>query len=157
MNIDFQDNTQKVSNEVIDLLERLLQFAAKKENINGEAEISINFVTNKEIQEINRDYRDKDAPTDVISFAMQESVEGELEIIDGEDMGIPETLGDIIISIEKAKEQAEEYNHSYERELGFLAVHGLLHLLGYDHMDEQEEKKMFAKQEEILGEFGLER
>lgn len=156
MNIDFQDNTQEVSNEVIDLLERLLQFAAKKENINGEAEISLNFVTNKEIQEINRDYRHKDVPTDVISFAMQESVEGELEIID-EDMGIPETLGDIIISIEKAKEQAEEYNHSYERELGFLAVHGLLHLLGYDHIDEQEEKKMFAKQEEILGEFGLER
>lgn len=156
MNIDFQDNTQDMDKEIVDLLERLLQFAAKKENINDEAEISINFVTNKEIQEINRDYRGKDTPTDVISFAMQESVEGELEIID-EDMDIPETLGDIIISIEKAKEQAEEYNHSYERELGFLAVHGLLHLLGYDHMNEQDEKKMFARQEEILGEFGLER
>lgn len=156
MNIDFQDNTQNMDKEIIDLLERLLQFAAKKENINDEAEISINFVTNNEIQEINRDYRGKDTPTDVISFAMQESVEGELEIID-EDMDIPETLGDIIISIEKAKEQAEEYNHSYERELGFLAVHGLLHLLGYDHMNEQDEKKMFARQEEILGEFGLER
>ncbi|KKE80604.1 MULTISPECIES: rRNA maturation RNase YbeY [Bacillaceae] len=156
MNIDFQDNTQNMDKEIIDLLERLLQFAAEKENINEEAEISINFVTNKEIQEINRDYRGKDTPTDVISFAMQESVEGELEIID-EDMDIPETLGDIIISIEKAKEQAEEYNHSYERELGFLAVHGLLHLLGYDHMNEQDEKKMFARQEEILGEFGLER
>ncbi|WP_068674333.1 rRNA maturation RNase YbeY [Oceanobacillus sp. Castelsardo] len=156
MNIDFQDNTKDVNKEIIDLLDRLLQFAAKKENINDEAEISINFVTNKEIQEINRDYRDKDAPTDVISFAMQESVEGELEII-VEDMDIPETLGDIIISVEKAKEQAEEYNHSYERELGFLAVHGLLHLLGYDHMNEEDEKKMFARQEEILGEFGLER
>ncbi|MCR1833872.1 rRNA maturation RNase YbeY [Oceanobacillus caeni] len=156
MNIDFQDNTQDMDKEIVDLLERLLQFAAKKENINDEAEISINFVTNNEIQEINRDYRGKDTPTDVISFAMQESVEGELEIID-EDMDIPETLGDIIISIEKAKEQAEEYNHSYERELGFLAVHGLLHLLGYDHMNEQDEKKMFARQEEILGEFGLER
>jgi probable rRNA maturation factor len=88
----------------------------------------------------------------VISFALEETTEGEVEIV-GDD--IPVVLGDIIISVEKAKEQAEEYNHSFERELGFLAVHGLLHLLGYDHMTEQDEKEMFQKQEEILGEFNL--
>ncbi|MFD1850243.1 rRNA maturation RNase YbeY [Oceanobacillus bengalensis] len=154
MNIDFQDNTNKVAAADIDLLERLLQFAAERENVPSEAEVSVNFVTNEEIREINKNYRQKDTPTDVISFAMQESVDGEMEII-GEDL--PVTLGDIIISIDKTIEQAEEYNHSFQRELGFLSVHGLLHLLGYDHMEKDEEKVMFTKQEEILGEFGLER
>ncbi|WP_156290698.1 rRNA maturation RNase YbeY [Oceanobacillus salinisoli] len=156
MNIDFHDQTRTVDEDMVDLLHRLLQFAAKQENVLREAEISVNFVNNKEIQEINRNYRQKDMPTDVISFAMQESVEGELEIV-GEDADMPLSLGDIVISVEKAKEQAAEYNHSFERELGFLAVHGFLHLLGYDHMTDEEEKKMFLRQEEILGEFGLER
>lgn len=156
MNIDFQDHTGEVTEEIINILERLLQLAGEKETVANDAEISVSFVNNNEIQEINRDYRDKDEPTDVISFAMQESVEGEI-MIDVGDLDIPETLGDIIISIEKAKEQAEEYNHSYVRELGFLAVHGFLHLLGYDHMNDEDEKIMFTKQEEILGEFGLER
>lgn len=154
MLIDFQDQTQQLDEEEINLLNRLLRFAAKKENIPTDAEISVSIVNNQEIQEINRDYRQKDAPTDVISFAMQETVEGEMEIL-GED--IPLMLGDIIISIDKVKEQAEEYNHSFQRELGFLAVHGLLHLLGYDHMIVEDEKKMFSRQDEILGEFGLER
>lgn len=154
MLIDFQDQTQQLDEEEINLLNRLLRFAAKKENIPTDAEISVSIVNNQEIQEINRDYRQKDAPTDVISFAMQETVEGEMEIL-GED--IPLMLGDIIISIDKVKEQAEEYNHSFQRELGFLAVHGLLHLLGYDHMNVEDEKKMFSRQDEILGEFGLER
>lgn len=154
MQIDFQDHTKQLEEKDIDLIERLLQLAAKKESIGKEVEISVNFVNNQEIREINRDYRQKDVPTDVISFAMQETVEGELEII-GED--IPLILGDIVISIDKAKEQAVEYNHSFQRELGFLAVHGFLHLLGYDHMNEEEEKIMFSRQEEILGEFGLER
>src|SRR5690606_10406534 len=122
------------------------------ENISENTEVSITFVDNNEIQEINRDYRNLDKPTDVISFALEETTEGEVEIV-GDD--IPVILGDIIISVEKAKEQEEEYNHSFERELGFLAVHGLLHLLGYDHMTEQDEKEMFQKQEEILGEFNL--
>ncbi|RKQ37823.1 rRNA maturation RNase YbeY [Oceanobacillus halophilus] len=156
MHIDFHDDTKTVNEDIVDLLYRLLQFAAEKENVVKEAEISVNFVGNKEIQEINRNYRQKNVPTDVISFAMQESVEGELAII-GEEDEIPLTLGDIVISVEKAKEQAKEYHHSYERELGFLAVHGFLHLLGYDHMNVNDEKKMFGRQEEILGEFGLER
>lgn len=151
LTIDFLDETNKVSDEHIQLVDNLLQHAAKMENIEN-AEVSITFVTNEEIHRINREYRQKDAPTDVISFALEELGEGEVEIV-GQDL--PRVLGDIIISIDRTKEQAEEYGHSFERELGFLAVHGLLHLLGYDHMTEEDEKVMFGKQEEILSSFGL--
>ncbi|MFA1820446.1 rRNA maturation RNase YbeY [Virgibacillus oceani] len=154
MHIDFLDQTRSVPSDYIDLLQQLLVYAANKESISHEAEVSINFVDNNEIKELNRNYRQKDEPTDVISFAMQESVEEEPKIV-GED--IPLTLGDIVISIDKAKEQAKEYNHSLERELGFLAVHGFLHLLGYDHINKEDEVIMFKRQEEILGEFGIER
>lgn len=151
LSIDFLDETNEVKEEHINLVERLLQHAADIENIKN-AEVSITFVTNEEIHKINREYRDKDAPTDVISFALEELGEGEVEIV-GDDL--PRVLGDIIISIDRTKEQAIEYGHSFERELGFLAVHGLLHLLGYDHMTEEDEKEMFSKQDEILTSFGL--
>lgn len=152
MEIDFHDNTDSVPEEHFELIKGLLELTARKENVSESAEVSVTFVNNEEIQQINRDYRHLDKPTDVISFALEEMVEGEVTIV-GED--IPVALGDIIISVEKAKEQAEDYNHSFERELGFLAVHGFLHLLGYDHMTEEDEKIMFSKQEEILGEFKL--
>lgn len=152
LNIDFLDETNQVKQEHIELVEQLLQHAALVENIEDGSEVSITFVTNEEIHNINREYRDKDQPTDVISFALEEMGEGEVEII-GED--IPRVLGDIIISIDRTKEQAEEYGHAFERELGFLAVHGFLHLLGYDHMIEEDEKEMFGKQDEILTSFGL--
>lgn len=154
MYIDFHDKTKSVSTEVIDLLQRLLIFAAEQEGISGEAEVSINFVSNKEIQELNRNYRQQDRPTDVISFALQERVEGEMPIV-GED--IPLVLGDIVISIDKTEEQAKDYDHSFERELSFLTIHGFLHLLGYDHHHENDEKEMFQKQDDILGAFGIER
>ncbi|UJL48260.1 rRNA maturation RNase YbeY [Virgibacillus sp. NKC19-16] len=154
MYIDFHDSTNSVPTDYIDLLHRLLLFSAEKEGISNEAEISVNFVDDKEIQELNRNYRQQDRPTDVISFALEETVEGELDII-GDD--IPLVLGDIVISVDKAKEQAEEYNHSLEREIGFLTVHGFLHLLGYDHQEKQEETLMFQKQEDILRKFGIER
>ncbi|WP_332646931.1 rRNA maturation RNase YbeY [Lysinibacillus sp. 54212] len=154
LNIDFLDETNEVKEEHITLVNQLLQHAAKIENIEEGSEVSITFVTNDAIHEINREYRDKDQPTDVISFALEELGEGEVQII-GE--GIPRILGDIIISTDRTKEQAEEYGHSFERELGFLAVHGFLHLLGYDHMTEEDEKEMFGKQDEILATFGLKR
>ncbi|SDQ48989.1 probable rRNA maturation factor [Virgibacillus subterraneus] len=154
MYIDFHDQTNSVPTDYIDMLQRLLIFTAKKEGISMEAEVSINFVSNNEIQEINRNYRQLNKPTDVLSFAMQEQADDELDIV-GED--IPLVLGDIVISVEKAEEQAKDYDHSLERELGFLTVHGFLHLLGYDHMDKDDEQKMFKRQEEILGEFGIER
>lgn len=154
MIIDFQDETNAVSDNYMELVEKLLTFAGEQENVPVNAELSVSFVDNKRIQEINRDYRHKDRPTDVISFAMQEAGEDELEIV-GE--GMPVVLGDIIISVDKAKEQALAYNHRYERELAFLALHGFLHLLGYDHMKEQDEKVMFQRQDDILGAFGIER
>ncbi|MEW8971986.1 MAG: rRNA maturation RNase YbeY [Mesobacillus sp.] len=152
LEIDFLDEVNELSDHEINEIEKLLNYAASQENVQDGSELSITFVSNERIQEINREYRDKDRPTDVISFALEEMGEGELEIV-GED--IPRILGDIIISIPKAREQAEEYNHSFMRELGFLAVHGLLHLLGYDHMNEQDEKRMFDRQKEILDGFGL--
>ena len=152
LEIDFLDEINELTQQEINELEKLLNYTAEKENVQEGSELSVTFVSNERIQEINREYRDKDRPTDVISFALEELGEGELEIV-GEN--IPRILGDIIISIPKAREQAEEYNHSFMRELGFLAVHGLLHLLGYDHMNEQDEKKMFDRQKEILDGYGL--
>lgn len=154
MEIDFLDETEQVPETYVDLLNKLLQYAAEKEEVDASAELSVTFVTNERIQEINRDYRGKDSPTDVISFALEEEGEGEPAFIHDEG---PRILGDIIISVDKAKEQAEDYGHTLEREMGFLSVHGLLHLLGYDHMTEEDEKIMFTRQEEILNEFGLKR
>ncbi|MGG0238401.1 rRNA maturation RNase YbeY [Bacillus rhizoplanae] len=150
--IDFFDETEEVKEEYVDMIQQLVEKAAETESVEDGAELSITFVNNERIQEINREYRDKDQPTDVISFALEDMGEGEMEIV-GVDM--PRMLGDIIISIPRTKEQAEEYGHSFERELGFLAVHGFLHLLGYDHMTEEEEKVMFGRQKEILDAFGL--
>jgi probable rRNA maturation factor len=150
--IDFIDETNQVTEDVIEKMEQLLTFAASVEQVEEGCEVSVTFVSNDKIQMINREYREKDQPTDVISFAMEELGEGEMELM-GLDM--PRVLGDIIISVQKAEEQAIEYGHSFFRELGFLMVHGFLHLLGYDHGTEEEEEKMFTKQREILDEFGL--
>ncbi|GLC88575.1 rRNA maturation RNase YbeY [Lysinibacillus piscis] len=152
LTIDFTDETNQVKATHIELVEQLLQHAATSEGITEETEVSVTFVTNDTIQDINREYRDKDQPTDVISFALEELGEGEMEVVFE---GMPRILGDIIISTDRAQEQAEEYGHSFERELGFLAVHGFLHLLGYDHMDPADEQVMFGKQDAILQSFGL--
>ncbi|OLS41784.1 rRNA maturation RNase YbeY [Bacillus sp. MRMR6] len=152
--IDFIDETNELSREQIIELEKLLNFAAEKQKVEENSEVSLTFVTNDRIQEINRDYRDKDTPTDVISFAMEELGEGEVALSGVE---LPRVLGDIIISVARAKEQAEDYGHSFIRELGFLAVHGFLHLLGYDHMTEADEEEMFTLQKDILNEYGLTR
>lgn len=154
MLIDFIDEHNFIDEQQRNEIEKLLQFAAKKEGIDPEAELSVTFVNNDEIQEINRIYRGKDQPTDVISFAMEELGEGEIAIV-GDDL--PTILGDIIISIPRAQEQAEEYSHSFMRELGFLSVHGFLHLLGYDHIEKEDEVIMFSKQKELLEEYGLHR
>lgn len=149
--IDFSDHTELVKNEWLTQIDELLTFAKKQENIEEEAELSVMFVDKEEIQEINKMYRDKDKVTDVISFALEED-EPEITGLD-----MPRVLGDIIICTDVAKEQADNYGHSFERELGFLALHGFLHLLGYDHMNEQDEKEMFGRQEQILNAYGLTR
>ena len=110
------------------------------------------LTNNEHIREINRNYRNKDAATDVISFALNEGEEP--EIIDGPEINM---LGDIIISIERAMEQAEEYGHSLERELAFLTVHGMMHLLGYDHIEEEDRIEMRKEEEYVLGHLGITR
>lgn len=152
LSIDFLDETNEMTEEAKEQIEGLLNLAQKKLQITEPCELSVTFVDNERIQEINREYREKDKPTDVISFALEELGEGEIQI-SGANM--PRVLGDIIISIDKAREQATDYGHSFERELGFLAVHGFLHLLGYDHETEAEEKEMFDLQRSILDEYGL--
>lgn len=154
LSIDFLDETGKITTQDLELVEGLLQHAAKIEQVEDGTELSVTFVTNEAIHEINKEYRHKDAPTDVISFALEELGEGETAIIAE---GMPRILGDVIISIDSTREQAEEFGHSFERELGFLAVHGLLHVLGYDHMVPEDEKIMFGKQDEILESYGLSR
>jgi probable rRNA maturation factor len=152
--IDSLDETNQITEQQMLEVERLINFAAGKLSVEQHSEVSITFVTNDRIQEINREYRDKDAPTDVISFAMEELGDGEVELVGG---NMPRILGDIIISVPKAEEQAKEYGHTFDRELGFLALHGFLHLMGYDHMTQEEEKEMFTLQKEILNEYGLSR
>lgn len=152
LEIDFLDEINELEQHELEEVEKLLNYAAEAENVQAGSELSVTFVSNERIQEINREYRDKDQPTDVISFALEEMGEGELEVVGAD---IPRVLGDIIISIPRTREQAKEYNHSFMRELGFLSVHGFLHLLGYDHMNEQDEKIMFDRQKEILDGYGL--
>ncbi|KQL34202.1 rRNA maturation RNase YbeY [Psychrobacillus sp. FJAT-21963] len=154
LELDLMDETNTLSEQTIELVEKVLQFAADQQAVKNGSEVSVTFVTNDAIQEINRTYRDKDVPTDVISFAMEEMGEGEIEIKNAD---IPTLLGDIIISVERASEQAASYGHTFERELCFLAVHGFLHVLGYDHGTREEEQEMFGLQETILQAFGLKR
>ncbi|WP_297075314.1 rRNA maturation RNase YbeY [uncultured Enterococcus sp.] len=159
MEITFIDEQTLVTPEKINEIQALLNFAATHLGIEEDAEMSVTFMNNPEIQVINREYRGKDAPTDVISFAFEEEGEGEMEIFFDEEnaLDLPRTLGDIMISVERAKEQASEYGHSFDRELGFLALHGFLHINGYDHMTPEDEKEMFDLQKEILDAYGLER
>lgn len=151
------DETGKITEDMVEWMEDLLNVAARKLSVQDNAEVSITVVSNEKIKEINRDYRDKDKVTDVISFAIEDDEQELFKEFDLEGVKIPRDLGDIFISYDKAVEQAEEFGHSVERELGFLMVHGFLHLNGYDHMTDEDEKKMFSLQEEILKEYGLKR
>lgn len=132
----------------IDVLYDFIDYLVLKENLDN-AIFNIIFINNNKIQEINKQYRHIDAPTDVISFALEDTEDGYKSEF--------RVLGDIYISLDKAKEQAQYYNHSLKREICFLAVHGLLHLLGYDHQTKEEEQIMFQKQEDYLNDFGIER
>lgn len=129
-------------------LEDYIKYVVKELDIEN-AVFNIIFIDNKEIREINREYRNVDRETDVISFALEDNMD-----VVYDDFRL---LGDIYISYEKAIEQAELYNHSVKREVFFLATHGILHLLGYDHMEEEDEKVMFGKQNELLDGYGITR
>ncbi len=142
------NQTEKEIEELVEL-KRVLEYAVKKENLE-KVEFNVIIVDNYYIHELNKTYRGMDRETDVITFALED----EEEVVNGSDSRI---LGDIYISIDKAKIQAEEYHHSLKRELSFLAVHGFYHLLGYDHIKKEEEKIMFSRQEEVLNECGIKR
>lgn len=145
----------KITPELKKLLKKAVVTALGYENFGRDAELSLSFVTNEEIRELNSEYRGVDRPTDVLSFPMidGDADEGDIDLYSG-----AVVLGDIIISAEKAVEQAEAYGHSVERELAFLAVHSVLHLLGYDHeRSPEEEKDMFERQEKILSAAGITR
>lgn len=141
------NETDKNLEEETNKIKELLEFTLKREKLEN-VEFNVIFVDRKTIHEINKTYRNIDRVTDVISFALEDNQTIELD---------HRLLGDIYICIEKAEEQAKEYGHSFLRELSFLTIHGLLHLLGYDHMEKEEEKIMFEKQEDILNEFGIRR
>ena len=148
MELDFNSFDQSFNNyeeKYTFLLEKTL----KHLSLHFDPYISVTLVDNEYIHEINRNYRHIDRPTDVISFAFLDDNPNRDKMFQSKEMVV---LGEIYISIDKAKEQASAYGHSLERELNFLFVHGLLHLLGYDHMNENDEKIMFALQEEILKE-----
>lgn len=140
----FNETSYELDNEIKDLY-KLLEFALKREKLDN-VEFNVIFVDSDTIHNINKTYRNVDRVTDVISFALEDNETIKLD---------HRLLGDIYICIERAKEQAQEYGHSFKRELSFLTIHGLLHLLGYDHMEPEEEKVMFQKQEDILNEFGI--
>ncbi len=143
----FNETDEKLEKELQDLKELLINVAHDEDLDN--ILFNVIIVDNDKIKELNRDYRGIDRETDVISFALEDDKTFNLSDI--------RVLGDIYISIDKARSQAEEYGHSFKRELSFLAIHGFLHLLGYDHMREEDEKVMFAKQEEVLARYDISR
>ena len=142
-------------------IKRVLERALKHLNQPSELlEMSLSIVSPEQIQELNKSFREVDKVTDVLSFPTCDNpTRGAITVV-CEDVN-PETdlvnIGDIVICLERAKEQAKEYGHSLKRELAFLSLHGLLHLLGYDHIEEDDEKQMIALQKEILGQAGITR
>ncbi len=136
--------TERVTYALKMLVRRAILATLEYEKKDGHSEVSVTFTDNEGIRAINREYREIDAPTDVLSFPLFEETEG------------TRMLGDIVLSLEKCRAQAEEFGHSFERECAFLTVHSTLHLLGYDHVNgEEEEKDMRARQTAIVEKMGL--
>lgn len=152
--IDYNNEQDKLTppEDMEQLIEKCTAAALAEEDIEDDAEVSVTLVDSARIREMNAEFRGIDRETDVLSFPLGDEEGFEVD---------PDTdailLGDIVISLEKAQSQAEEYGHSFGREVAFLITHSLFHLLGYDHMTEDEEKEMFAKQEKVLQRLGITR
>lgn len=135
---DDRQDVMEITKDNEDAIKNAVDAVLTAEGLNGDFEVSVSFVTNEEITELNREYRNVDSETDVLSFPMNEEFDG------------VNILGDIVISTQKIIEQANDFNHSMEREMCYLTVHSMLHLLGSDHMSKEEKNKMRAKEKEIM-------
>ncbi len=157
--IENEQSAVEVKDEFLKLLKDTVLTCLRAENVKTGCEANILLTDDESIRQINNQFRNIDAPTDVLSFPMADIRKGEI-VGGGGDYDIDEGLlmiGDIVISMETAKRQSEKYGHSLERELAFLVSHGVFHLLGYDHMDAQDEAEMMGKQEAVLDILGLKR
>ena len=162
---DNRQNSIEVTDDLINIINEVCDVALKDEEVTIPYQISLLFVDNNEIREINNETRGIDKVTDVLSFPMLDYPENMVfknvyknkkfnEIyLGGEEL----VLGDMVLSLERAKEQSIEYNHSFEREVCYLVVHSILHLLGYDHMNDEDKAKMRTREEEILGKLNIKR
>lgn len=160
MDLEICDKTEKgVSEKDQKLIRDVLNFAGSFIHLADNTEMSVTLVNNDEIHKINQQYRGVDRATDVISFAIEDEADDDFPIVMDEALkeSIPENIGDIFVSVDKVAEQADYLGHSFERELGFLCVHGFLHLNGYDHMKKADADVMFPLQKEILNAYGLKR
>jgi probable rRNA maturation factor len=147
MKVNIYNQSNKELKKEISELKKFVKFSVNELNIK-DCYFNIIFVNNDYIKDLNKNYRNIDRETDVITFALED---------DKTVISKVRVLGDIYISIDKAISQAEEYGHSLKREISFLTIHGILHLLGYDHMNEKDEKKMFSLQDEILNKADIRR
>ncbi len=149
INLENAQDKIVLENSVLKRLQEGLNSVARLNDLSEEAEVDVTIVDDEEIHTLNREYRGMDKPTDVLSFALDEDMDDsdEPELVGGPEEHL---FGDIIISAETALRQAEEYGHGLEREMTYLAVHGMFHLLGYDHMTEEEKMVMRVKEEEAL-------
>ena len=152
MEVIFEDRQdfKKFDDSLMDKIKSVISACLEYEDYDSEYDVSLSFVTNDEIREINRDFRGIDKVTDVLSFPMITEDDFEIEYEEF-------TLGDIVVSIERADEQAREFGHSIEREICFLVCHSMFHLLGYDHMEDDEAKEMQAKEKYVLDSLGITR
>ena len=154
--ITYQDI--KENQEYEETIKKVIEKCYKEENLlESKLIITITLTNNENIKIINKEYRNIDRATDVLSFPMFEKEELDKKIRNKEDFLHEDILGDIIISVEKVREQAEEYGHSFERELSYMVVHGFYHLMGYDHMEEEEKVEMRKKEDKILNELKITR
>jgi probable rRNA maturation factor len=156
-NIEFIDlMNNAVLKDYEKTFKKILKRVKKELNIKGKIGMSVTLCDNNYIQELNKNYRNKDVPTDVLSFAIEDDENEELLMAMKKLSSIRE-IGDIIISYDKAQSQAEEYGHTLNREMCFLFTHGVLHLLGYDHMNKSDEEEMFGLQKKILADMKIDR
>ena len=151
MTICFENETdQELDFDYENILEKVIRQAADQEKCPYEFEVNVTFTDNDSIREINREFRELDVPTDVLSFPM-----GENGVYDTNPETGAQILGDVVISMEKARDQAELFGHSLQREVGYLTAHSVLHLLGYDHMEKLERVRMREKEELVMEQLGL--